>query len=107
MATRTYTRLSSRQVVNAVADQQVNEVVCGRGVTGILIRNTSGSPQNMWVGFNEDASSKIIVEPGESIRMAKDEGPDYEGNIIRIVFAATDSDNRGYVVLETRTTENC
>ena len=103
-------RIGTAQIQNAAPTEQEKNKSTIRGkVKTILVRNNNASAQNLWVGFNEDATDKVTVEPGEFIALSKDDGSFYEGNTVTFVFAASDPSNKGYLITETEIEikENC
>lgn len=94
-------RISSAQIRNTADDQELNKAVIKGKVKTLLIRNNNGSPQNLYVGINEEATDKVTIEPGEFLALSKDDGTFYEGNQITFVFAASDVANKGFLIIET------
>ena len=88
-------RISAAQIRNTATDQELNKQVITDKVKTLIIRNTNNSPQNLYVGFNEKATDKVIVEPGEVIALSKDDGTFYDGNWLTFIFAGSDNDNKG------------
>lgn len=99
-------RISTARINNTADNQSLNKIVVTGKVKTILVRNNNASPHNMYVGYNEDATDKVTVEPGEFIALSKDDGTFYDQNTITFVFAASDVANRGFVVMETEVETN-
>lgn len=98
-------RISSAQIRNTADDQELNKAVITGKVKTILIRNNNGSPQNLWVGINEEATDKVTIEPGEFLSLSKDDGTFYDGTQLTFVFAASDVANKGFLITETELEE--
>jgi hypothetical protein len=90
--------------VSQITDNNLPQLTVSGKVINIVIRNSNTSGQPLYVGINEDASSKISLDPGESLALnvAKD-GAYYDGFELRFKYAATDPNNNGFCILEQET----
>lgn len=86
-------------------DTTGNEIQLSGKVTKVIIRNGAGSAQDLWVGINETANSKITLQASDSLALEAREGLYYNGNVLRFTFASADPSNAGVVIIETETNE--
>lgn len=73
---------------------------------GFIIRNGIKSAQNLLIGINEPASSKIILAPGESLSLSIDRDDMLYSDLnLYFKFEAPDPDNSGFVIVNYLTKE--
>ncbi|MGL6121684.1 MAG: hypothetical protein ACRC1W_01345 [Shewanella sp.] len=81
--------------INEVGVIQANHstsdaISLGRNVLKITVKNMSDSGSNAFVGLNEDASNKNLLQPGESVTY-HDERVYLDGNSLYVGFDETTS----------------
>jgi hypothetical protein len=73
---------------------------------GFIIRNGIKSAQNLYIGINEPASSKIILAPGESFTLSIDRDDMLYTDInLYFKFEEPDPDNSGFAIVNYLTDE--
>lgn len=89
-----------RNVISAsqISDATQQEKVMNGNVKTIVIKNLN-SPNAMYVGFNEDASSKIQINAGDGLVLSLDDGTCFDGNRLFFSFAALNAQNYGYLIV--------
>lgn len=67
---------------------------------GFIIRNGIKSAQNLFIGIQEPASSKIILAPGESLALSIDRDDMFYTDLnLYFKFEAEDPDNSGFAIV--------
>jgi hypothetical protein len=88
-----------------IRDTTGNEIVLNGKVTKVIIKNNPSSPEELWVGINEQANSKIVLQATDSLVLDAREGLGYQGNVLRFAFANPDAANNAVIIIETETNE--
>jgi hypothetical protein len=75
-----------------------------QNVISVSVTNQSASPYDLLIGLNEDPSSKLYLQAGESISFGPyRDGDLLIGNEFRFAWSTADNDNRAVIVVATET----
>ena len=82
-----------------IAANSTPEITLTSKVKTILIKNRSTSPDNLNIGFNENATDKIQLAAGEGLVLSMDDGTVFDGNRVYAAFANANILNKGFLIM--------
>lgn len=94
----------SEQLIDSNNHSAQDAIVVGDGVKRVAIRCTQASTNNVNIGWNEPATEKNQLQPGESVSYGDDELY-LQGNKLYIGF--TGSDTQALISFLIDVSENC